>query len=467
MPAEHISTKAGAIPPSSNTTLNAKSYGNLSLSGGLRLGSTGSLANTIINSGSTASSYQVGYYGHTLAFVPAWNIGNQNALALSQPTWGAPSAANITYNLLEFPGTLNGTSGNTSTLRGLHTVLTDSGTLANTLIGVYSDVSSGTNSSATRYAGLFMGGNVGIGTTSPGAQLEADIASASNVGLIVKDAASQSSPAIQYLRSDGNKMVELKRSADAASGVISLYASNAGETKLYGNNALYVDTGQTAQLRLLPSGNDVYLQNTLTSGNIYFTGNSGASLTGNVIFKTSGNVGIGTTSPAYLLHVGSSSASDIVVEFQNSSGACTHNPASGTEIVSCSSDARLKTNIRNSGDALEWLGNMRIRDFTVRSTGEARTGVVAQEMQPLHPDMVHKGPDGLYKVEQPNPWKLIKAIQELKALFGADHDEIAKLKAANDNQAAEMARLKADNDNEKAEIKALQAEFRAYKAAHP
>ena len=48
---------------------------------------------------------------------------------------------------------------------------------------------------------------------------------------------------------------------------------------------------------------------------------------------------------------------------------------------------------------------------------------------------------------------LVKAVQELKALFDGDRAELMRLKAANDNHAAAL--------------KALEAEFKAYKAAHP
>jgi hypothetical protein len=58
---------------------------------------------------------------------------------------------------------------------------------------------------------------------------------------------------------------------------------------------------------------------------------------------------------------------------------------------------------------------MRVRDFTVKATGERRTGVVAQEMQPTHRNMVHTDKAGFYLVDEPNPWKMIKAIQEQQA----------------------------------------------------
>jgi len=152
---------------------------------------------------------------------------------------------------------------------------------------------------------------------------------------------------------------------------------------------------------------------------------------------TGGNVGIGTTGPAYLLHVGSASASGTVAEFQNSSGNCTFTPTTST--WSCSSDARLKNDIVDTGVALPWIGDMRIRDFTLKATGEHKTGVIAQEMLTNHPDMVHVGKDGFYTVDDPNPWKLVKAIQELKT----DNDN---LKAANYYEAAQIRALTARLD---------------------
>jgi hypothetical protein len=128
-----------------------------------------------------------------------------------------------------------------------------------------------------------------------------------------------------------------------------------------------------------------------------------------------GYVGIGTTGPSYLLHVGSASASGAVAGFQNSSDLCTLTPASSSPTWSCSSDMRLKKDIGDAGAGLPWLDDMRVRDFTMKATGERQTGVIAQEMQLTHPDMVHMGANGFYTVDSPNPWKLVKAIQELKA----------------------------------------------------
>ena len=149
---------------------------------------------------------------------------------------------------------------------------------------------------------------------------------------------------------------------------------------------------------------------------------AGNSTTPQMILTSAGYVGITTTSPSYPLDVGTSSSSGAVMRLQNSSGACTHSPGSSSETVSCSSDLREKSNIVNSSlNALDWIAKMRIRDFVWNATGEHKTGVVAQELKQTHPAMVHKGSDEFLTVDEPNPWILIKAIQE-------QQQEIADLK---------------------------------------
>lgn len=125
-----------------------------------------------------------------------------------------------------------------------------------------------------------------------------------------------------------------------------------------------------------------------------------------------GNVGIGTNNPSTQLQVGNTSSSGIVLNLVNSSGACTHNPGASSETVTCSSDIALKSDIADSPSALAWLNDIKVRDFTVNSTGERMQGVVAQEMLTTHADMVHIADNGLYAVDQPNPWVVVKAIQE-------------------------------------------------------
>ncbi|MBF0331636.1 MAG: hypothetical protein HQL17_06835 [Candidatus Omnitrophica bacterium] len=71
------------------------------------------------------------------------------------------------------------------------------------------------------------------------------------------------------------------------------------------NGGLRIGSSQTAttSMRLLPYSNDIYIQNVNPAGNIMFSGNAGASLTGNMLLVVSGNVGVNSTTPAAKLDV--------------------------------------------------------------------------------------------------------------------------------------------------------------------
>ena len=123
-------------------------------------------------------------------------------------------------------------------------------------------------------------GNVGIGTTAPGEKLEVN-------------------------------------------GKIKFNPGGITITTENDNGGFKITSSQTATagFRLLPFGNDVYFQNTYSAGNMYFTGINGADLTGDMLFRstgnvrfgtsgsekmsilTNGNVGIGTTAPGAKLDV--------------------------------------------------------------------------------------------------------------------------------------------------------------------
>jgi hypothetical protein len=214
------------------------------------------------------------------------------------------------------------------------------------------------------------------------------------------------------------------------------------------NGSSWIAKDGAASLVVAGGGSVLFYNNTgLTTGSSY-TPTLAVSFVGS-------NAGFGNSAPAYLLHVGSAAASGIVAEFQNSSGACTHTPGSSSETVSCSSDARFKSDIQDTTDALVWLNDLRIRDFTWKATGERRTGVIAQEVNDKHPEMVHIDANGYYTVDEPNPWKVIRAVQQLKA-------ENHALRAANDNAARNVASLTIALKEQQAEIGKLRAANNAY-----
>jgi hypothetical protein len=142
-----------------------------------------------------------------------------------------------------------------------------------------------------------------------------------------------------------------------------------------------------------------------TSGNVIFTGNLAvgyrSGITTNTLTVSSstglslvtvlqnGNVGIGTTSPQYLLHVGSASVSGVVSRFQNSAGTCDINPT--TTSVSCSSDVRLKKNVATMDDQLAKLLGLRPVLFNWNSetaSSPPHPGFIAQEVETTFPELV-------------------------------------------------------------------------------
>ena len=69
-----------------------------------------------------------------------------------------------------------------------------------------------------------------------------------------------------------------------------------------------------------------------------------------------------------------------------------------------------------------------MRDFNMKVNGERQTGVIAQELKTVHPEMVRMGSNGFLMVDSPNPWVLIKAIQEQQTAIQDQQKEIDELK---------------------------------------
>jgi hypothetical protein len=73
----------------------------------------------------------------------------------------------------------------------------------------------------------------------------------------------------------------------------------------------------------------------------------------------------------------------------------------------------LKSNIVDTNSALSYFSDFHIKDYDVIASGDHMTGVIAQEVITNHPELVTVGTNGMYSVQLPNQWKVIKAIQEL------------------------------------------------------
>ena len=124
-----------------------------------------------------------------------------------------------------------------------------------------------------------------------------------------------------------------------------------------------------------------------------------------------GNVGVGTLSPGVALHVNSTADTD-VFRLQDSDGTCSANPEAGSVTWTCSSDARLKSNIVIATPILADMLEVQVRNYTVNASGDSMTGVIAQEMISKFPNMVVQGADGFLQVREFSSWQLLQAVQE-------------------------------------------------------
>jgi endosialidase-like protein len=122
-----------------------------------------------------------------------------------------------------------------------------------------------------------------------------------------------------------------------------------------------------------------------------------------------------------LLTVGSNSPSGSVAHFENSTGSCYINPT--TTSLSCSSDVRLKTNIASLASSTSDM-LLALRPVTYNWTSEAlltapHTGFIAQEVQPIFPDLISSGPDGYLTMNYAGltPY-LVKAVQQIASITG-------------------------------------------------
>jgi hypothetical protein len=156
---------------------------------------------------------------------------------------------------------------------------------------------------------------------------------------------------------------------------------------------------------------------------------------------TNGNTGIGTTSPAFLLHVNGTAGK----------------PGGGS--WANASDARLKKNIEPLDGALDRL--MRLRGVTFEYIDPAsinerpgeRIGVIAQEVESVFPDWVDAREDG-YKAVTFRGFEAL-TIEAMRELRDEKDAEIARLRSVNESQANELDDLRARMSALEAMVEAL------------
>lgn len=215
-------------------------------------------------------------------------------------------------------------------------------------------------------------------------------------------------------------------------------------------------------LRLIASANSNTWEFVNSGGDLYLGYNSGG---GNPehIFKSNGTVGIGTTSPvsgSKLTIVGGGQNGGIAFVtgrvtwgMGNDGSSFTIGNAAGSygtgvfignggQSWNALSDRRLKSEIKTLS-VLDKLKTYRAVSYIYNPSGHHELGVIAQELQPLFPDLVGKKGD-YYSVSYDRLGAIaLEGVKELKA-------ENDSLRAVNDNQEVELQELRA-------EIKVLRA----------
>ena len=200
----------------------------------------------------------------------------------------------------------------------------------------------------------------------------------------------------------------------------------------------------------------------------FFTENNSGTLGEAARIDTSGNLLVGTTNANAKLHVAVTSATNPInanvnytsstnisgirvtkfdnntttaqrfIEFVIDAGAtgCGQINANGASAAAFGSysDSRLKENITNLPSQLANIMALRPVEFDyIQSEGGGhQIGFIAQEVNEVYPDLVGERADGMFTLTDlnKNDARLIKAIQELKAIVDAQGAEIAALKGA-------------------------------------
>jgi hypothetical protein len=172
------------------------------------------------------------------------------------------------------------------------------------------------------------GGNVGIGTTTPASTLDVN--------------------GILTLESNG---------------------ANNGQITVPSSGGMVINNGANATFRLLPFFDDIWIQNTNTSGNIQFSGLNGADLTGNILFNTTGNVGIGTTTPTQKLEInGNIALTPVNSKITSSTGLTLEETGDIFGTVRLSLQNRVGVN----GALLEQAGSQDLVDFVFKGLSNQR-----------------------------------------------------------------------------------------------
>jgi hypothetical protein len=267
------------------------------------------------------------------------------------------------------------------------------------------------NANGVERARFTAGGNLGIGTTNPAFPL--DIFGTTGA---------------------------MRINSTTATNSAYLYTTNGGGDFYYGkNNSSGSDFGGTGYAAVLYSSGNYPMQFHTNSTERMRITSDGFLCLGTTSKNTDGLLSISADSSFNQgITIKDTNAANIIyyIYFTNSSGngagRIEHTGATTVSYVT-SSDARLKTNIVDSGSAQSIIESIKIREFDWVSGEHQRFGVVAQELIDVAPEAVSVGrkEDDSWGVDYSKLVPhLIKYVQEQQAIITQLQLDVAALKGA-------------------------------------
>ena len=233
------------------------------------------------------------------------------------------------------------------------------------------------------------GGNVGIGTTTPDQLLE--IESTNNTILQITSTGGDKTASLILKRDSNvspdwriqNRVGWIYFGKSITDGATWSDYLKIGGTQSAPEFQTYISTGDLT----LGGGDDIVFQ----------TNDGGWAETMRLLGGGDLLIGYTTDQGAYQLQV--------------SGDICEAN----TAISACSSDRRLKENIVDVKNAVDYLMNLKPRWFNFIGENKTMAGLIAQEVNETHPEIFVEKEDGYYTWENPGLDIItVKAIQELK-----------------------------------------------------
>ena len=360
--------------------------------------------NALFSNTTGANNTAVGLQALYLNTTGANNTAN-GFYSLYSNTTGSSNTANGFYSLF------SNTTGSNNTALGYHALRYNASATSTTAIGYQAGY--GTSGATASQNNVFLGYQSGYANTTGnnnvllGYQSGNSLTTGGSNILIGYDVDATSATASNELNI-GNTIYGKLSTGNVGIGTNTLSAKFNVSSDTDNKVAIFESTDANAYISFKDDSTTAAINGIGAAGDdLIFLTNTAEK----VRITSTGNVGIGTTTPTVQLAVEDSIDGNIF-QLYDTDGNCLYNPESGGVTVTCSSDARLKTDIKNADSALAWFKDITIRDYEVIASGDRRVGVIAQEVQQVHPEIVSEQ-GGFLSVELPNLWMIVQAIQEL------------------------------------------------------